>query len=204
MRTFALAHDGIITRVVQGDQNPFHGSLTSFEVTGIPAQVGNTVDAVGNVGPSVAMSLADAAKAKASQLRGESHYRSSLGVGLAVGDAVVMFDTGRSALAALAALADGKSQVVHAADGTLARIPAATVYAAAAKYRTAVLAHEAELQDALASDPSTDTAVGWPDNAVDDAPPKVAPAIITEQTTAAHVALPADVQGNASAPDVQP
>ena len=220
MRTFALTHDGIITRVQQADQNPFHGSLHSIEVTGIPAQPGNTVDAVGNVGPSVAMSAAAAATTKASMLRGESRYRATLGICVPDGDARPVFDTGHGNLALLAALADGKSALTPAADGTLACVPAAKVYAAAAKYRAAVLAREAELRQALADDPTTDIMADWPDNGTapqePPAPEQPAPlpavpniplgtGIVPEQTVdAPHADLRVDVTGIVTAPVVQP
>lgn len=221
MRTFALTHDGIITRVVQAEQNPFHASLRAFEVTGIPAQVGNTVDAVGNVGPSVPMSAGDALAAKRAMLRGESHYRRTLGVILPAGDPQGRaFDVGHGNLAVLAALAAAGSPRSVAADGFLTDTPAKDAYEAAASYLAAVLEHEAALSAALDSDPEADIAAGWPDNGAPkpaEAPPAAPPppaaapdvphgtGIVPEQTVEAPHADPAvTVEGDVAAPVVQP
>lgn len=223
MRTFALAHDGIITRIQAGDENPFHHSLHSYEVTGTAAQVGNTVDAVGNVGPSVPMSPAMAAAAKGSMLRHESHYRGTLNVWLQDGDTKRAFDTGHGSLAVLAALAESGCAVTLASDGTLAHVPASEIYAAASKYRAAVLSREGELQKALADDAKTDIAAGWPDTGEDmpDAlkPPEpvmpVVPVLPTEpaapvatgnapEQTVPPADLPLDAGGTVTAPAAKP
>lgn len=214
MRSWAHVFDGIVMRVVNSDQNPFHSSLRAVEVTGIPAQVGNSVDAVGNIGPSVPAAPADAAARRGSLISGQAAYRVHAGVWLPAGNPDGhLFDTSDAALGRLAALAAASSSNTPAADGSLAELPASDVFAAAGKYLAACYEHEALLRE-TADD--SDVLEGWPDNGEpDEKSPKAAPppkaatrpagtGIVPEQTPEApHADTTLDVVGTVEAPVVQ-
>ena len=212
MRTWALVHGDTITRVQQSEQNPFPAGLRAVEVTGIPAQAGNRVDAQGNVGPSSVMAPAAAAAHRRGLLTGEREFRAVSGVWLPAGDPDgALFGAAPSDLALLAALAAGGSSTTPSADGRLIPVKAADVLKAVGKHMAACYANEAK----LAEDPDADQSEGWPDNGepdqkADHTTPAVAAVrqpgtgIVPEQTLEQpHASPTTSVVGTVEAPVVQ-
>ena len=213
MRTWALVHDGIVTRVVESEQNPFPAGLRAVNVTGIPAQRGNSVDAVGNVGPSIGVTPDQVGPRHCAMLTGERSFRALSGVWVPPGDPKgALFATSPDALGLLAALAAAGSDHTPAADGRLVAVKASDVFDAAGHYLAACYKREAD----MAGDVEADTSEGWPDNGEPDE--KAAPApvaavatrqpgtgIVPEQTPDAPHADPGfAVGGTVEAPVVLP
>ncbi len=203
MRRWALVHNGIVARIVEAAERPFHSSQTVVDVTGTPAQAGYTSDAYGNMRPTPAADALHAMDSKRSMLRSEGEHQALRGVWVDSPDGKVLFDTSHEGLARLAALAEGGSDHTPAADGTLAPVASKTVFAAAGKFLAKCFAHEAEMRSKLQDDAETDLFADWPDNdepddadkADADVKPMPLPVAPEAETTllpaATEVALPA-------------
>ncbi len=192
MRRWALIQNGIVSRIVEATNHPFHASQTVVDVTAVPAQVGYRADAYGNVSASLPGSVADATQAKRDMLRSETEHQMLRGVWMDGPDGKVLFDTSPENIALLTALDKGSAEYTPAADGSLPKVSASKVFSAAAALMAKCFAHEAEVADKLKDDPETDITDGWPDNGEPDAAdkadtaPPVTPAMVAPQAPAAE------------------